>query len=195
MSDCLGFLAEVAEQTPSVTVRVVDAAGRDIPKPYEIVVDGQVTAAEEGRAFDIDPGRHSLTVRVPGRAVHEQPFVAIERAKAAVVMVLLPPLTGPPPAKARPLLADEGRRQRTTLPGWIAFGVAGVALGVAAGFYASGFAGRADLDGSCRSDRSCDASAVSEVRQRFVVADVALLTTLLAAATGTVLMVRATGAR
>ena len=196
ISDCLGFLAEVAEQTPSVTVRVIEASGRDIPKPYEVGIDGQVTEVEEGRAFDIDPGRHSLTVRVPGRAAHEQPFVALERAKAAVVTVLLPPLTGPPPHEARQLLPNEGHRQRTTtLPGWIAFGVAGIGLGVAGAFYASGFAGRADLNGSCRSDRSCDASAVSDVRQRFVVADVALLATLLAAATGAVLMVRATGGR
>ena len=69
-SDCARFSEELARLSPSVTFAARDDGANDLPDT-EVYVDGALVAhnLEEGRTFDIDPGKHAVRFIHRGRSV------------------------------------------------------------------------------------------------------------------------------
>lgn len=61
LRDCARFAEEVERQTPTITFAARDGAQRDLPDT-RVFVDGQLAASQlgDGRAYEIDPGRHEV---------------------------------------------------------------------------------------------------------------------------------------
>lgn len=99
-SDCARFSEELARLSPSVTFAARDDSTNDLPDT-EVYVDGALVAhnLEEGRTFDIDPGKHAVRFIHRGRSVllnvivsegeHGRPVIATftERPEAALTDV------------------------------------------------------------------------------------------------------------
>lgn len=97
-SDCARFSEELARLSPSVTFAARDDGTNDLPDT-EVYVDGALVAhsLEEGRTFDIDPGKHTVRFIHRGRSVllnviisegeHGRPVIATfaERPEPATV--------------------------------------------------------------------------------------------------------------
>ena len=120
-SDCARFSEELARLSPSVTFAARDDGTQDLPDT-EVYVDGALVARnlEEGRTFDIDPGRHAVRFVHRGRSVllnvivsegeHGRPVVATFADRAEPVLADAPhgsPETSHSAAKAP---ADASKR-------------------------------------------------------------------------------------
>jgi hypothetical protein len=130
--DCGRWLPEVLEALPSIVVLAKDPDG-DL---FDVAVDmdGRPLAARlDGRAVNVDPGRHVFRFKTPdGRAV-ERSLMIVEGQKDRRLEVELPraglslPSAEPLPAPASAPRALDGRRLTAIVLGGA--GVASVALG------------------------------------------------------------------
>jgi hypothetical protein len=135
-TDCTRWLDEIETISPSVVLRVRDAAGRDVTD-VSVSLDGRPWLSElDGKTKPIDPGPHSLELRRAGAAPVTQTVRIREGEKAREITVSLgaevaptegrstsskpEPAPGPAPASG----------SRSPAP-WIlgSVGVAGLAVG------------------------------------------------------------------
>jgi anti-sigma factor RsiW len=174
--ECLKWLDEVRDSTPSIIVRAIDVTGCDLVEG-RVVVDGERIAPRlHGSAYPLDPGVHTVVVERadPALPPASQRIVLSPGEKNRAIVVSFAPAgttctisvvekrearrrEEPRPARPVPVLAYAGA----------AVGLA--ALAVATGFYASGWSQKGELDG-CKPN--CAAGDVSSARRTFVVGDV-----------------------
>jgi hypothetical protein len=172
---CAGWLTEVESRTPTVVIAARGPGGRDVTD-VRVLADGVLLQDRvDGRAVAVDPGVHLFRYETPGQPPVEQRVLVAEGEKARRLGVAFGPpelvhaAPPPPPARTLPLVVG---------------GAGVVSLGVAAYFGVNGWQARGDLD-RCRP--YCEESAVSDVRRKFLVADLTLALGMAAVAGATYL--------
>lgn len=180
---CASWMRSLDEAQPRVVLGAQDAAGDDVTA-VSVTVDGAPLVDHlDGRAILVDPGEHVF--RFQGAAgTSEKRVVAREGdAQRAVTVVLARPriAAAPPPAPAATAPQQApARGSSSPIVGYAASGVAVVSLATFAWFGISAVTKRGDLQSSCYGH--CTAADVDAVKTRFLVADVALGVTVVAAA-------------
>jgi hypothetical protein len=184
-SDCAEWLKDVEARTPSVVVECV-SDGVSV-RGVGLSVDGVVRATGiDGRAIEVDPGRHVFTVEPRSGAPIVTEVIVSEGEKLKVIRVELPsrmPQGAPPQPAIRLATRSEPRRPVR----WTVYAATGVGALAATGFTffaAWGASGKGELD-ACRPD--CSASSIDDVRRRFVAADIFLGVSVIALGTAGIL--------
>ena len=176
-ASCTEWLAEIDKRIPQIVVSAKDEAGRDLPR-VRVTVDG-VRATDDIATSPVrlDPGEHVLRYDLAGYRAADERVVLREGEGLRVLKVTLaregasperPPVTSPPGAAAG---------TRTLSP--FVYVLAGTAV-VAAGFFTYfGLSGASEyhrLQSACAPH--CTSDQMDGVRSRFLVADIALVTSL-----------------
>lgn len=176
---CGEWLEDLDEAMPSIVIDARDAAGNELADVRAFVDDELLTEHLNGHALPIDPGEHELrfehadavqtrrllvleghayrrvSVRFePARAEPTPPLAASPRAPA-----LAPP---EPLALARPIPLSSL---------WLA-GIGAASLSAFAVLATSAYLDERELRSEC--GRACDAERVDALRDRYLMADVAL---------------------
>jgi hypothetical protein len=149
--DCAQRLLEVGRVIPTIAFDWQDRAGKSL-RPTKVTVDGQPSPdALQGKALPLDPGEHRFSFEVDGMSPVDKTFTLQEGQKGrreTVVFAAAPAAVaeGPDEAKQRPSgdahpAAEAGPAPSARVPA-LAYvaggaGLAGLALGIAAGLTAS----------------------------------------------------------
>ncbi|MBL8741541.1 MAG: hypothetical protein JNK04_10620 [Myxococcales bacterium] len=171
--DCLRFVDEYKAQTPSIIVVARDKNGCDTTDA-QVSVDGKLLLEKvDGRAIELDPGEHVVSVVAPGVPPEEQRIVATQSQKDRQLsfgdarapackkgVVDRPP--PPPPVKSE--------RSPMTMAGLVLGGLGLGALATSAGFGIAGFVQRGELE-DCK---PCSERRIDDVRRTFIIGDVLL---------------------
>jgi hypothetical protein len=171
--DCAEWLDQVTQRTPSVVVALRGADGVDIPEA-QLSIDGAVISPRlDGREIEIDPGEHVISVQQPEHEPLTETIIAREHERGRKVTFDL----GPPPGQT-PVPLER------PLPWtfWTATGVAGAGLATFGAFGVVGLSERSDLE-SCKP--FCSDHRLQPTRTDFLVADIALAVTVVAAGVAT----------
>jgi hypothetical protein len=170
--DCSTWGAEVASALPTVLVSARDAEGRDVTG-LVVSVDGeQVSGYEDGRAFEVDPGPHTLRFEARGHVVGLE-VVAREGEKRRLLSVTFPALTPPKSAPA----AVERRSRPVPRSVWALGGLGVLGLGSFVTLDALGWATHNSLRHTCAP--FCLDDQVRPVRIEYAIGDVSLAVSVL----------------
>lgn len=176
--DCVGWLAEVKADTPTIVLDAKDDRGARV-KPSSIRIDGApITTGLDGQALEIDPGDHEVVFEATGLATVTVHVLAKAGTKNQTVTATF--VTTPPP------------RGGSKLPAFILFGVAGASLLTFGGL---AIAGQVEFDGFDACKPGCVQDDVDRVEREFIAADVMLGVAGAALATGVVLFFVLPGAK
>jgi len=186
--DCGGWLDEVSRQVPSVVLGARDAQGHDVLDALASVDGAVVQRRLDGSPIELNPGPHVVRVEIAGSPPVTIDVVLRAGEKNRPLVATLapqPPAPGAPaPAAAvaphpAPTLAlspspEQPPPRHHGIPAgtWILGGVGVAALSV---FGTFAVLGKTDADGlrnTCAP--GCSPGAVSALRTKLVVADVAL---------------------
>lgn len=178
-SDCLRWLGEVEAALPTVVVAVVDSAGRDVVDARVSFDDATSLEPADGRAVDVDPGRHRIRVVSKDRTTIEEEIVVREGEKRRAVRITLPSALADASKKEEPRAAAPSEPSHTAA--WVFFGLGAASLASAGGLGLYGLSQRSDLE-RCRP--GCDAGAVDSANRTFLVSDILLAVGLVAAGAG-----------
>jgi len=197
--DCARWLVEVERELPSV---VVSAPGLDgaAAAQVSVKIDGQIVARGlSGEPVALDPGSHELVVEIPGQVPVMRTIMAQQGVQKRLIEIeLAPPATAAAPEADLALEPSSPLRPYA----FAAWGLGAVGFGV---FAVMGTLGQADEEsfkqdcpvkasepgevgpGVCSADEI--ESRQSDYEQKFVIADIGLVTGIAGAAAGTVLYV------
>jgi hypothetical protein len=171
--DCAAWLEEIERSMPSVIV-VPQRGGVDVPDAV-ITVDGR-RIEDRARAVELDPGTHSVDVTAGARRVTHE-IVVREGEKQRRIVIALAEERAPSSSSARPP-SDAAAPAYIPWPSWL-FGGLGIAGALTfAGFAAYGASEEAALEGC---SPRCFPESVDDVQRSYVIADVALVTSVVAA--------------
>jgi hypothetical protein len=93
--ECTRRLEVVNTAIPTVVFETVDASNNDLAA-VRVTVDGEVLVERlEGTALSVDPGPHTFTFEVPGKAAVRREFVILEAQKDRRLRVELSEVSGP----------------------------------------------------------------------------------------------------
>jgi hypothetical protein len=162
--DCATWLAELDTDLPSIIVRVVDVYGQDTPF-LDLKIDQQLAAQTKvALPFDLDPGKHTVSVVVAGHTYVETIVLRIrERNRVITLAAAAVPMPTDPSAVEE----NSGRA--------IGWGLAGMSAAAFASFAYFGTTGtqRADsLRATCAPD--CTNAQVKDARDKLWKADASL---------------------
>jgi hypothetical protein len=163
--DCVGWLEQVDKQIPSITFRItVDGQSH---ADVEVFVDGaRSLEPANGRAVELNPGRHQLRVELPGVAAFEEEVVLSEGERYRMIEVSL----SPPPAPAPSPPPEPEMHRPVPLMSYVLGGLA-VAGAVSGGIWAtSSVSLRRELEDSCAP--GCPERRTDELRQRALITDI-----------------------
>jgi hypothetical protein len=162
--DCAVFLAEVVASMPTMVVEV-EEAGRAITEGHLRVDD--VERPLDGRAIELDPGRHTL--RFTAKDGREATVVAIAREGEKNQRALVELAPAPAPPRPTAVLAPVRPADRP-VPAlvWVSGGAGVVALGASVAFGAAALA-----ETSCKP--KCTGSEIDAVHRYATTSDVTLV--------------------
>lgn len=161
-TDCVTWLGEVTDATPSISLAVLDVDGRDLTEG-RVQIDGElVTETLDGKAVAVDPGKHIIQVTTPSGAIASETVLVREGEKLRRVELRLKGSSeGAPSSASGPSIAT-----------WIV-GAAGGALLIGFGVVGGlGLAERSDAETTCAP--RCSDSIVASIEDKFLIADVLL---------------------
>jgi hypothetical protein len=159
--DCTRWLSEVSASLPTVIVAAKDSAGNDLSE-VKVSVDGETLLARlDGKAIEIDPGRHKLRYEHEGSAPVETEVLVNETEKDRALSVTF----------ASP--EQKPARAQRVLP-WALVGLSVVAVGSFAYFGWTGNKRLDDMTGQGGCAPRCNPDDRDAVKRRFLVADVSL---------------------
>jgi hypothetical protein len=173
--DCLKWLADLDQATPTLVFGARNEAGGDLVD-VTVLVDGALLLSKlDGKPVAVDPGTHLLHFQTAGYPAVEQQVVvrAGEKERLLSIQFGTPPPLVPstPPAKTR----AEGGDEEPRTSAWVFGGIAIVAFVSEAYFGISGLSDRSSLKSQpCAQDATCPASSVDSIRTKFTVADISL---------------------
>jgi hypothetical protein len=192
--DCVQWFEEVKRSVPSVVVR---ARSGDVDQlDVRVSIDGRLASSRlDGQPIELDPGSHIFRFECAGFDPIEREVLVTPGEKLRTIPVeFAPPAEG---AEASEAASPSGApnqsgartaaKPRSTVSP-LAYVAAGTALLGAAGFAGFGLWGldqRSSLESSCKP--SCKSSEVNGVRTKFLVADISLGVSLVAAVTAGVI--------
>jgi hypothetical protein len=167
-NDCLGWFAEVQNDVPTL-VFAAKSQGRDL-SDVSVSLGSRVLASRiDGQLLELDPGAYDLRFQSPGMQTQTKHFVLVPGERNRLIEVELVPVGAateqavPPPLPPRP--------RSLLLPGIFA-GVGAVGLGGFAGLGAWGRSNESKLERSC--SPNCRKGDVSDVKTKYLLADVSL---------------------
>jgi hypothetical protein len=185
-SDCAGWLTEVEARTPSVVIECT--SGGTPVREARLFVDGELREGGiDGKAMELDPGSHTFRVEMSSSPPVSVDAIVHEGEKLKAIHVEIPSASSATEATKEPSV-PEGPREQRPIP-WTVYAAGGLGAAAAIGFVGfaiSGSSMKSDLE-SCKPD--CSAAQISDVRTQFIVADVMLAITALAAGAATYLFV------
>jgi hypothetical protein len=161
--DCARWLAEAEAATPSIVLRVTDAAG-DVTSGARVTVDGRPSdEALEGRALDLDPGPHEVRVERAGAAAVVRSVVLREGERGRVVSVALDGGVA--------VRAASAPRSTSVTP-WILGGSSVALLAAGGALWGVGLSSRSDLYATCGVARTCTQGQIDGSRGDLIAGDV-----------------------
>lgn len=180
--DCIKWLGEIAETTPTVIVSVRDDDGTDI-LDATITVDGKPLSNDLlGRPFPVDPGRHKLRAQ-RGELTKELEVLVAQGSKLRSIEIVLaephhepppkveppPPTVLPPPKVTPPPVPKPAPPPFLGPQRYASLGVAGIGVVtlVSGAFVGAGYnSSIADLRDGCGRTTSCSQSEVDALTGR-----------------------------
>lgn len=185
---CGKWREELAEVTPTLVFRVVDANGHDVSHGKILLDDEAVSETLDGRAVPVDPGAHKVQW-VHEKEHIERDIVVREGERARAVVLALPSSTTTAPAAAtKPVPPSKEREGASPWP-WVLGGI-GLGLGVTgAVFWGVGSNEHGNLESSCARTSSCREADVSRAKTELVVGDVLVGVGVVAIATTVVWLI------
>jgi hypothetical protein len=158
-TDCRSWLAEVAEQQPSIVIAAHEVRGVETHDVHGVraIVDGAIVIERaDASSFAIDPGSHRLKLERVGAPPVEQDVEVREGEKDRVVVVTWRAVEGalpPVPVPSRPVPPSV----------YVMGGLGAVALGVGTYLEVTGLSMRSQLD-PCQPTRTCRQDFVDTAR-------------------------------
>lgn len=179
---CGEWLADLNKKMPTVVLRVEDQNGRDVTDATAMIDSQAVTL--DGRAVDVDPGKHHVRITRAGAKPFETDIVVAQSEKDRVIVGKIalegPADTTKPPT---PSATPEGSRSGVPLASWIGWGVGAAGL---VSFSIFGLKARLDYDdyeSTC--GQRCTTSDRDSVQTSVTIADISLVIGLVGVAVGT----------
>lgn len=163
-SDCVTWFGEVERAQPSIVVKALDAGGKETTRVATLVDGKRTRETIDGLPIVLDPGPHTLRFENEEGAALDQALLLAEGERNKVVTADF----------TRPL-----EPYRLTVPTILLGSVSIVGLGFFIGFGAAGKGEESDLEETCAP--RCAQEDADSMRTKYVVADVALVTSILAA--------------
>jgi hypothetical protein len=166
-SDCMRWLAEVEDATPTVVFRSVNVGGEEQVEVRVLVDDALVASRLDGRPIQLDPGEHSVTLEANGRIRLSTTLVARTGEHDRLVSFTLPPDT----AAAEPPSPPRGFR--VPVVSWIVGSAGLVAMGVGVDLWIRGRSERVTLEDTCGKTRTCTLKDEDSAKSKLLVGDIA----------------------
>jgi hypothetical protein len=155
-SDCAKFGEELSRAVPSVSFSARDPKGGDLPDT-QVFIDGTLVASrlDDGKAHDVDPGKHSVRFVRNGREATVSVVIAVGERGRNISVTLGEPGGGASASETvHPVEAPPRRPSRPIFPLFVA-GIGGAALVTGA---VLGFVGLGRVPEQCStSPRECAA--------------------------------------
>jgi hypothetical protein len=180
--DCVKWLAELDQSSPTVVVNAKGEKGEDLVD-VKVTVDGELLEAKlDGKPTAVDPGSHLFRYETAGYPAVEGQVVihAGEKSRLLPVQFGKPPPPPPPPPKPVVVAthvpddhahSPEGIRTSA----WVFGGLSVLGFASEAYFGLSGLSDLSSLKGqACAKTSSCPQSSVDTIRTKFTVADISL---------------------
>lgn len=203
--ECAEFFASLQQTMPTVIFTVIDEKGQDVSTVKVFSSEELITNGLDGRAIQIDPGKHRLRFLLPsgevlssdvlireGEKSRQLQMRVKEESKDPVLVSEKPPLqparvtTTPPwiPPPSSPV-------ERRTLPAsfWFFSGAAVVGLGIGATFALLGNADKNTLSGCAPSCGTEMRGTFDNMNRDYLIADVGFAMSALSAGIATWLFV------
>jgi hypothetical protein len=185
--ECAARATEVLAAMPSVVFAATDGEGRDLISVV-VRVDGAAVAQRlDGKPHRLDPGEHTFTFEAPGRAPITRRLVVREGEKARRVDARLLSVTSA--AAPTPGVRPSSQHSGTPVAAYVLGAVAVASLGAFAGFAIAGSAKESELEDECAP--GCAPSEVDVMQRHYLIADIALAASVVAAGAATYLFVTA----
>jgi hypothetical protein len=184
--DCMKWLADLEQSSPSIVVGAKDEKGADLVNVTVLVDGAPLVTKLDGKPTVVDPGAHVFRFQTAGYPAVEQHVMVRAGEKSRVILVQFGPPPAPTPTPSAPAAApattaaagtaDHGDTpQGTRTSAWVFGGLAVAAFGAEAYFGISGLSDRSSLKSQpCAQTASCSESSVDSIRTKFTVADIAL---------------------
>lgn len=186
--ECAEFLQSVQQTVPTVIFSVLDEKGGDISAVKVFSTDELIIDGLDGRAIQIDPGKHRLRFLLPWGAVLSSDVLIREGEKNRIIQVKMAgeAEAGEIVAKeakttaAQPLPPAEGgtpspstvSRRSPPAAAWVLVGTSLVGLGVGTTFALVGHSRKSDID-ACSPNCSNDVRPTYDALKRdYLVADI-----------------------
>ena len=168
-NDCLGWFAEVQNDVPSL-VFAAKSQGRDLSDVRVSLGSRVLTSRIDGQVLELDPGEYDFRFESPGMQSQTKHFVLATGERHRLVQVDLVSIAAA--AAEQPVTTASRPRARSLLLPGIFVGVGAVGLGGFAGLAVWGRSNESKLELTCAPH--CSASKISEVRTKYLLADVSL---------------------
>jgi len=181
--DCVKWLAELDQASPTVVVSAKGGKGEDLVD-VKVTVDGELLVAKlDGKPTAVDPGSHLFRYETAGYPPVESQVMIHAGEKSRLLPVQFgtpPPPPPPPPPKPAVARHDDGGDQTRTPEGvrtsaWVFGGLSVLGFASEAYFGLSGVSDLNSLKGQpCAKTASCPENSVDTIRTKFTVADISL---------------------
>lgn len=169
-SDCSTWYGEVQNEVPTL-VFAARSNGRDLSE-VRVSVAGRVLAGRmDGQVVELDPGEYDFEFRAAEMRTLVQHFVIARGERNRLIQVDLEPVASGPVSGPTPAPAAPRQGRSLLLPGIFA-GVGVVGVSAFAGLGAWGHSQESELEDSC--SPRCSGERVSEVKRKYLLADVSL---------------------
>jgi hypothetical protein len=194
-AECTELLEAVRQTIPTVILSVVDDAGNDVSNVRVFSTDELLTEQLDGRALELDPGKHRLRFVLPWGDVLSSDVLIREGEKNRLVEVRLekkgggaPDEVSTTPAPRAPKKQEEEERA-APVAAYVATGLAAAGLATFAGFAISGNSQKNKLEGCAPSCSEAERNHYDGMKRSFLIADVGLGVGAVSAVVATVLFV------
>ncbi len=166
--DCARWVEELDGVTPSITVRLEDGSGNEVPEGTVLLDGERMAPVGEGRSAPLDPGSHRLVWEHDGKKTEKE--ILVREGERSKVIVLKAERTAPiePP---RPPPPKEEPTGRSPIP-WIVGGVGILSTAIGFGLWGGGLGEHSDLSKTCAANHTCTDDAISSSRSKLIVGDV-----------------------
>lgn len=187
--ECTELLQSTRQAVPTVIFSVVDTGNRDVSNVKVYSTDDLIVDSLDGRAVDIDPGKHHLRFVLPWGEVLSSDVLVREGEKNRVVRVETGKGADAKDGAATAPTPEAAPVKRTYVPAWIATGIGVAALATGVTTAIMGDSKKGTLD-DCKPNCPTEQRGVYDnAKTLFLVSDIAFGATIVSAAVATWLFV------
>lgn len=194
-AECTEFLESVRRTMPTVIFSVIDDAGKDVSNVRVYSTDELLIEQLDGRALEIDPGKHRLRFVLPWGDVLSSDVLIREGEKNRVVEVRLEKNNGAAPAEVPasspqdPTPEKAPERSSPPVAAYVATGLAVAGLGTFTAFALLGNADKTKLEDCAPGCTPGERERYDTMKRSYLIADIGLGVGAVSAVVATVLFV------